>query len=99
MDDTDLGRNRGNIYIRADNRRIVPAPDSSVFAPGSRQPTRAYNSSVTLLSVCAQLCMTLMPVAVEPVNDTLSTPGAAVSHGPRLSSPLKTWTTPGGKKC
>lgn len=37
-----------------------------------------------------------MPVVVDPVNETLSTPGCSVSHGPSSSSPLSAWTTPGG---
>jgi len=42
--------------------------------------------------------MTFLPVKVEPVKEILSTPGWAVSQGPRLSLPERTETTPGGKK-
>lgn len=41
--------------------------------------------------------MTLLPVSTEPVKPTFATPGWAVSRGPRLSSPLRAWKTPGGK--
>lgn len=57
-----------------------------------------YSSSVTRLRVFAQLCITSFPVAVDPVKLTLLIPPCAVSHGPRLSSPLRHWSTPGGKK-
>lgn len=65
----------------------------------SRGWRSTYSSRVTRFSVLAQLCITLMPVAVEPVKLTFCTPGWAVSQGPRLSLPLRAWTTPGGKNC
>lgn len=48
-------------------------------------------------SVLAQLSATLLPVGMEPVKVIMSMPGWLVIQGPRLSSPLRTWKTPGGK--
>jgi hypothetical protein len=58
----------------------------------------SHSSSVTLFNVLLALSITFFPVAVEPVKLILSMPGWEVSQGPRLSSPLRAWTTPGGKK-
>ncbi len=41
--------------------------------------------------------MTRRPVAVDPVKLTLSMPGCSVSHGPRWSPPVTTFSTPGGR--
>lgn len=49
------------------------------------------------LRVFAQLAATLFPVGVDPVKAIMSMPGCSDIKGPRLSSPLKTWKTPGGK--
>lgn len=61
------------------------------------QDSVTYNSNVKRFSVPLQLSMTRLPVAVEPVKLTLSTPGCSVSRGPRSSPPLSAWTTPAGK--
>jgi hypothetical protein len=66
---------------------------SSHTMAGSLPPS----SRVTRFKVCAALAMTFRPVAVEPVKLILSMPACAVRRGPSDSSPLKTWTTPGGK--
>ena len=91
----------GYVYAFADDCWVFSSSvDSSVcripFEGG--QGNLSYSSRVTRLSVLAALSITFFPVAVEPVKEILSTPGWAVSHGPRLSSPLRAWTTPGGKK-
>src|SRR5688572_27715654 len=55
------------------------------------------SSSVTLLMFSAAACATARPVAVEPVNATLSTPRCAASAAPvSRESPVTTLTTPGG---
>src|SRR5690242_6872472 len=40
--------------------------------------------------------MTLMPVAEDPVNVTLSTPGCATRAAPVAPAPVTTLSTPGG---
>src|SRR5215470_4059608 len=55
------------------------------------------SSSVTLLMLSAAALATARPVAVEPVNATLSTPGCAASAAPvPRDRPVTTLTTPGG---
>ena len=55
------------------------------------------SSRVTLLMFSAAACATARPVAVDPVNATLSTPGCAASAAPvSRDSPVTTLTTPGG---
>lgn len=66
---------------------------SSQTIHGSLPP----NSRVTRFNVLAQLVMTRLPVAIDPVKEILSMPGCSVIIGPRLSSPLRHCTTPGGK--
>ena len=58
---------------------------------------RPYSSKLTLFKVLLALCVTSFPVAGEPVKLILSMPGWLVMSGPKLSSPLNAWTTPGGK--
>lgn len=72
----------------------------SMHLPGFREHLDGltHNSRVTRFSVLLQLSITRFPVAVEPVKLILSMPGCPVIHGPKLSSPLRTWKTPGGKK-
>lgn len=53
---------------------------------------------MTRFNVPAALAMTFRPVVVDPVKLILSMPGCSVSRGPNDSSPLSTWTTPGGKQ-
>lgn len=64
----------------------------------ARNAILTYNSRVTRFNIFEALAMTNFPVAVDPVKLIFFGPGCDVSHGPRLSSPLKTCTTPGGKK-
>ena len=53
---------------------------------------------MTLVRLSAAALATARPVAVEPVNATLSTPGCAASAAPvSRDSPVTTLTTPGGK--
>ena len=54
------------------------------------------NSSVRRLRLPAQLAMTFLPVATDPVKEILSMPGCAVIHSPRSSPPASTFSTPGG---
>ena len=56
------------------------------------------SSSVTLLMFSAAAAATALPVAVDPVNATLSTPECAASVAPTSRErPVTTLTTPGGK--
>ena len=56
------------------------------------------SSRVTLLRFSAAACATARPVAVDPVNATLSTPLCAASAAPvSRDRPVTTFTTPGGK--
>jgi hypothetical protein len=56
------------------------------------------SSRVTLFRFSAAACATARPVAVEPVNATLSTPGCDARCAPvSRDSPVTTLTTPGGK--
>jgi hypothetical protein len=66
--------------------------------PTSSGFIHTYSSRVTRFKDFAALCATSFPVVVEPVKLILSMPGCDVSHGPRLSSPLRHCTTPCGKK-
>src|SRR5690349_18339485 len=50
------------------------------------------HSSRTGVSVCAHAAMIFLPVAVDPVNATLSTP-AVVSAAPVEPGPKTTWKT------
>jgi hypothetical protein len=55
------------------------------------------SSSVIRLSVSATLCITFLPVPVEPVNDTLATSGWVVSRAPRSFWSTITFSTPAGR--
>lgn len=55
------------------------------------------SSSVTRFKVPAHATMTFFPVSTEPVKLIFATSGCPVSIGPRFSSPLRAWNTPGGK--
>ena len=56
------------------------------------------SSRVTRLRLSAAACATARPVAVDPVNATLSTPGCPASAAPvSRDSPVTTLNTPGGK--
>jgi hypothetical protein len=52
------------------------------------------SSSETGVSVSAARAMTFLPVAVEPVNMTMST--ASISASPVSPRPVATWKTPSG---
>ena len=54
------------------------------------------SSRLTRLRSAPHACATRRPAAVEPVNDTLSTPGWATRCAPSSPSPGSTLTTPGG---
>jgi hypothetical protein len=56
------------------------------------------SSRVTRLTLAAAAWATLMPVAVDPVNATLSTPLCAASDSPvDRSQPVTTLSTPAGR--
>lgn len=89
-----------DIHIRENNGWVVSTPLWKLVLYTQLMTDvgkKTYNSRVTLFSVLLALCITNLPVVVEPVKLILSIPGWLVSHGPRLSSPLRDWTTPGGK--
>ena len=54
------------------------------------------SSRVMRFSVSEADCITLRPVAVEPVKLTLSMPGWLVIQGPRSSPPVTMFSTPSG---
>ena len=54
------------------------------------------SSSVTRFSVSAELAITFLPVATEPVKEILSMSGCSVIHWPRSLPADSTLTTPGG---
>jgi len=91
-----------DVDIRADDGGIlaVTARASHQFDGSKILESRCtHSSNVTRFNVSAQLRITSLPVAVERVKLTLSMPGCADNQGPRLSSPLRAWKTPGGKDC
>ncbi len=79
-------------------------PATSPFAAATRSASANTicgdlppSSRVTLLMFSAAAFATARPVAVEPVNATLSTPGCPASAAPvSRESPVTTLTTPGG---
>lgn len=80
-----------DVDVLADNGRILATPSTRQYeAPDKTYFDDTYSSRVTLFNVFEALSMTFLPVKVEPVKLILSGPGWAVSHGPRLSSPLRT---------
>ena len=98
LENTYLSSSSCNIDVLSNNCRIIPAPNSYLISfVKEKNRSQPYNSRVTLFNVLAALAITSLPVVVDPVKLILSGPGCDVSHGPRLSSPLRTCNTPGGK--
>lgn len=78
-------------------RRTLGATSSTSTSSHTIAGSFPPSSRVTRFNVPAALAMTLRPVAEDPVKLILSMPRWEVRRGPRDSSPLSTWTTPGGK--
>ena len=80
--------------------QTAPAAGKVVAKSASSQTIIADlppSSRKTLFSVAAPCSMIRLPVAVEPVNEIMSTRGSSVSSSPtRWSDEVTTLTTPGG---
>ena len=76
---------------------ITPLTAASMSASGKMMfGDLPPSSRVTSAMWSAALFITAMPVAVDPVKVTLSTPGSAVSAAPVSPAPVTTLKTPGG---
>ena len=84
-----------------------PAWTQTIAPPGTTEAKSASSHTImadlppssrnTLLSVGAPFSMIRLPVAVEPVNEIMSTSGEMVSSSPtRWSEEVTTLTTPAG---
>src|ERR1700682_3048741 len=85
------------LFPKADQKRF----DAIAFASTSASTMEASfppNSRVIRLRSFAAASMTRRPVAVDPVNEILLTPGWLVSHGPSSSPPETTFKTPAGRR-
>src|SRR3984885_13009531 len=73
----------------------APARSASSSTMNADLPPSSRN---TFLIVAAASAITLRPVAVEPVNETMSTRGSLANSAPTLwSLDVTMLTTPGGK--
>ena len=86
-----------NVNVCTDDGRVVTTSEHLSVDKIRSGWGIAHSSRVMRFMVFEQLAATSFPVADEPVKLILSILGCEVIHGPRLSSPLKHWKTPGGK--